>query len=148
MLAPYAASKAFLASFNAALAEEVKGKGIDVECTNTYFVVRIIIDSALSTRWCSRIALQVSNLSKIRRPSMTTPTPKAYVRSVLSKVGLPCGALWTGRPYVVTPYWSHAVIDWFMVRIIPTTGSLSLRLTSVRPSECIGLESAVRTLHA
>ncbi len=66
MLAPYAASKAFLASFNAALAEEVKGKGIDVETLNTYFVV--------------------SNMSKIRRPTLTTPMPKPYVKAVLGKV--------------------------------------------------------------
>ncbi|THH19326.1 hypothetical protein EUX98_g8799 [Antrodiella citrinella] len=94
MLAVYSGTKAWLSTWSAALGEELKDKGIDVQCTNTYFVV--------------------SNLSKIRRPSLTTPTPNVYVRSVLSKLGLPCGALWTGRPYVVTPYWSHAVIDWFM----------------------------------
>ena len=54
-------------------------------------------------------------MSKIRRANLTTPTPKNYVRSVLNKVGLACGALWTGRPYVSTPYWSHAVIDYAMV---------------------------------
>lgn len=68
MLAPYAASKVFLASFNAALAEEVKGKGIDIETLNTYFVV--------------------SNMSKIRRATITTPMPKPYVKSVLAKVRL------------------------------------------------------------
>ncbi|KAJ3519481.1 hypothetical protein NM688_g9295 [Phlebia brevispora] len=94
MLAPYAASKAFLASFNASLAEEVKGKGIDVETLNTYFVV--------------------SNMSKIRRPTMSTPLPKPYVKAVLSKIGLPCGALWTGRPTLSSPYYSHAFLDWFM----------------------------------
>lgn len=39
MLATYAGTKSFLSSFSAALAEEVKDKGIDVECLNTYFVV-------------------------------------------------------------------------------------------------------------
>ncbi|CAL1707500.1 unnamed protein product [Somion occarium] len=94
MLATYAGTKSFLASFSAALAEEVKGKGVDVESLNTYFVV--------------------SNLSKIRKPSLMIPTPKVYVRSVLSKIDLPCGALFTGRPHVVTPYWSHALLDWLM----------------------------------
>lgn len=94
MLAPYAASKVFLASFNAALAEEVKGKGIDIETLNTYFVV--------------------SNMSKIRRATITTPMPKPYVKSVLAKIGLPCGALWTGRPTVSSPYWSHSIVDWAM----------------------------------
>lgn len=49
MLATYAGSKSFLSSFLAALAEEVKGKGVDVETLNTYFVVSsfsvLIIDA-------------------------------------------------------------------------------------------------------
>ncbi|TCD69400.1 hypothetical protein EIP91_007747 [Steccherinum ochraceum] len=94
MLAIYSGTKTWLSTWSAGIGEELKSKGVDVMCTNTYFVV--------------------SNLSKIRRPSLTTPTPKAYVRSVLSKINLPCGALWTGRPYVTTPYWSHALLDWFM----------------------------------
>ena len=40
MLAPYSGTKAFLSAFTASLAEEVKDKGVDVECLNTYFVVR------------------------------------------------------------------------------------------------------------
>ena len=54
-------------------------------------------------------------MSKIRRASALIPTPKAFVRSVLSKIAQPCGALWTKRPGVVTPYWSHALLDYFMV---------------------------------
>ena len=96
MLAPYAASKAFQGAFSSALAAELKEKGIDVQTVNTHFVV--------------------SNMSKIRKPSPLVPTPKAYVRSVLAKIGLPCGALFTGRPFVSTPYWSHALLDWFLVR--------------------------------
>ena len=42
MLSTYAGTKSFLASFTGSLAEEVRGKGIDVECVNTYFVVRIL----------------------------------------------------------------------------------------------------------
>ncbi|OCH88276.1 3-ketoacyl-CoA reductase, partial [Obba rivulosa] len=94
MLAAYAGSKSFQLSFAAALAQEVKDKGIDVEVANAYFVV--------------------SNMSKIRRPNLTTPTPKHYVRSVLSKIGLACGAFWSGRPSLSTPYWSHALIDWYL----------------------------------
>lgn len=41
-----------------------------------------------------------------------TPTPKAYVKSALSHIGLPCGAV--GHPYVSTPYWSHAIIQWLV----------------------------------
>ncbi|KAI0666631.1 3-ketoacyl-CoA reductase [Trametes maxima] len=94
MLATYAGSKSFLSSFSGSLAEEVRSKGIDVECANTYFVV--------------------SNMSKIRKAGALIPTPKAFVRSVLAKVGLPGGALWTKRPGVVTPYWSHSLLDYVM----------------------------------
>lgn len=41
-----------------------------------------------------------------------TPTPKAYVKSALSHIGLQCGAV--GHPYVSTPYWSHAFIQWLV----------------------------------
>lgn len=51
-------------------------------------------------------------MSKIRRPSITTPTPRAYVTSVLGHLRLPCGAV--GQPFTTTPYWSHAVADWFI----------------------------------
>ena len=56
--------------------------------------------------------LQVSAMSKIRRPNLTTPTPKAYVRSVLGHLQLPCGSI--VQPFSTTPYWSHAVADWFI----------------------------------
>lgn len=48
MLSTYAGTKSFLASFTGSLNEEVRGKGIDVECVNTYFVVRTYLSSPLS----------------------------------------------------------------------------------------------------
>ena len=42
MLSTYAGTKSFLSCFSGSLAEEVRSKGIDVECTNTYFVVRTL----------------------------------------------------------------------------------------------------------
>ena len=117
MLTPYAASKVFLAAFNAALAEEVKGTGVDVETLNTYFVV--------------------SNMSKIRRSSLTTPMPRDYVRAVLAKINLPCGALWTGRPTVSSPYWSHAMLDWVMVRETVPSESFSV-FTLLFPQHLVG----------
>jgi len=92
MLATYSGTKAFVSTFSDALAEEVKGHGIVVEHLNTYFVV--------------------SKMSNIKRPSLFVPTPKAYVRSALSKIGSPCGAAFTNRPATSTPYWGHALLDW------------------------------------
>ena len=58
-------------------------------------------------------------MSKIRRASALIPQPRVFVRSVLSKITLPVGALWTNRPGVVTPYWSHGLLDYVMVRLPP-----------------------------
>jgi len=92
MLATYSGSKAFLSTWTQALGEELKSKGIVVQLVNTFFVV--------------------SAMSKIRKPTLATPLPSVYVRSVLSHIGSPCGAL--GRPYTITPYWVHSLIDWVL----------------------------------
>ncbi|KAF5388774.1 hypothetical protein D9757_005616 [Collybiopsis confluens] len=101
MLATYSGTKAFLSTFSSALGEEVAQHGITVEHVNTYFVV--------------------SKLSKIRKASLMIPHPAPYVRSVLAKIGLPCGAAYSRRPNTSTPYWSHAILDYAMTAIdIPT----------------------------
>ncbi|KAF8198042.1 3-ketoacyl-CoA reductase [Pholiota molesta] len=97
MLATYSGTKAFLSTFTSALAEEVAKDNITVEHVNTYFVV--------------------SKLSKIRKSSMLIPNPNAFVRSVLGKVGLACGAAYSGRPNTSTPYWSHALFDYALTLI-------------------------------
>ncbi|KAJ7594608.1 3-ketoacyl-CoA reductase [Mycena floridula] len=94
MLATYSGTKAFLSTFSSALGEEVKSHKIVVEHVNTYFVV--------------------SKLSKIRKPSLLIPTPAPFVRSVLSKIGMACGAAYTGRPNTSNPYWSHAILDYLI----------------------------------
>ncbi|KAG7090974.1 hypothetical protein E1B28_010041 [Marasmius oreades] len=94
MLATYSGTKAFLSTFTDALAEEVKQHKIVVEHVNTYFVV--------------------SKLSKIRKASVLVPQPAPYVRSILSKIGLSCGAAFSGRPHTSTPYWSHALLNYAM----------------------------------
>ncbi|KAJ7764893.1 3-ketoacyl-CoA reductase [Mycena metata] len=94
MLATYSGTKAFLATFTSALAEEVRAHNIVVEHVNTYFVV--------------------SKLSKIRRASALVPQPKAYVRAVLGKIGLACGAANGGRPGTSTPFWSHSLMEYVL----------------------------------
>ncbi|KAG6884998.1 hypothetical protein C0993_006649 [Termitomyces sp. T159_Od127] len=115
MLAVYSGTKAFLATFTSALAEEVKAHNITVEHVNTYFVVRhpepFTCDRAFKQ------GLQVSKLSKIRKASALIPHPGPFVRSVLSKIGLACGAAYSGRPGTSTPYWSHALMDYAMTVI-------------------------------
>ncbi|EJT96662.1 3-ketoacyl-CoA reductase [Dacryopinax primogenitus] len=97
MLSVYTGSKSFLQSWSQCLTTELAGTGVRVELVNTYFVV--------------------SNLSKIRRPSIIAPTAKAYVRTVLGKIGVPCGSL--GRPGAMTPFWSHSIGDWLVQGYAP-----------------------------
>lgn len=84
MLATYSASKAFLRTFSSALSAELAPKGVVVEHANTYFVV--------------------SAMSKIRKPSAMIPTPRAYVKSVLSGI----------EPGSKAPYWTHAMLGYVM----------------------------------
>lgn len=64
-------------------------------------------------------AFVVSNMSKIRKSSITVPTAKDFVRSTLSSIGLQRGA--QGRPYDMTPYPSHALLDY----VVGLFGSVS-----------------------
>lgn len=53
-------------------------------------------------------------MSKIRKSTALVPTPAAYVRSALSKIGLSCGAALSDRPGTITPFWSHALVDYMI----------------------------------
>ncbi|CAG8451872.1 18648_t:CDS:2 [Dentiscutata erythropus] len=91
-LSVYSGSKAFMNQWSQAIGAELKSKGIIVENVNTYFVV--------------------SSMSKIRRPSLLIPLPKPYVKSVLSKIGIPGGASY--YPFNSNPYPAHALINWLI----------------------------------
>ncbi|KAI9333527.1 hypothetical protein DFJ73DRAFT_854082 [Zopfochytrium polystomum] len=99
LLSVYSASKAFLRYWSIALATELKPKGVDVEHATTYFVQ--------------------TAMSKIRKSSWTTPTPKAYVRSVLSNVG---------KGYDSCPHPSHAILMWALNTF--TTESYRIKASS------------------
>lgn len=45
---------------------------------------------------------------------MLIPKPGPYVRSVLSKIGLACGADYSGRPNTSTPFWSHSLLEYLI----------------------------------
>jgi 17beta-estradiol 17-dehydrogenase / very-long-chain 3-oxoacyl-CoA reductase len=92
MLAAYSGSKAFLQTFSDALAAELAPAHVRVQCLNTYFVV--------------------SSMSKIRRASALIPTPAAYVRACLARIGSAGGAAYTGRPSAATLYPTHALLDY------------------------------------
>ena len=90
LLATYSGSKAFLQQWSSSLGAEVAPFGITVELVQSYLVT--------------------SAMSKIRRSTMTIPTPKTFVKAVLAKIGRSGGA--QGWAYTSTPFWSHAVMQW------------------------------------
>ena len=53
-------------------------------------------------------------MSKIRKPTIMIPTPDAFVRASLNKVGLSGGARFVGRPAASAPYWSHSLLEYFI----------------------------------
>ena len=78
-LATYSGSKAFLETWSIALASELSTSSVTVKCINSYLVT--------------------SKMSKIRKPSMTIPTPTHFVAATLMSIK-------TGHA-VVTPHWAH-----------------------------------------
>jgi 17beta-estradiol 17-dehydrogenase / very-long-chain 3-oxoacyl-CoA reductase len=95
LLATYSASKAFLRYWSQALGMELKPHKVHVEHITTYFVT--------------------TSMSKIRRPSWTTPTAKNYVKAVLS------GA---GKALDSAPYPAHAIVMW----VLNTFTTVGLRI--------------------
>jgi 17beta-estradiol 17-dehydrogenase / very-long-chain 3-oxoacyl-CoA reductase len=81
LLATYSGSKAFLQTWSTALASELADSKVTVKLVNSYLVT--------------------SKMSKIRKPTMTIPTPKIFVRSVLK--GIKSGP-------VITPFWAHGLM--------------------------------------
>lgn len=103
LLATYSGSKAFLQQWSSALGAEVASYNITVELVQSYLVT--------------------SAMSKIRKATATIPTPKAFVRATLAKIGRSGGA--QGFAYTSTPFWSHAGMQWalgtfvgFMNRVV------------------------------
>ncbi|KAG7153776.1 Very-long-chain 3-oxoacyl-CoA reductase-like 2 [Homarus americanus] len=68
LLAVYGATKAYVDSLSVSLAAEYRSRGITVQCVLPGFVV--------------------SNMSKVKRPSLMIPTPMAYVKSSLKTIGV------------------------------------------------------------
>ncbi|KAI2623697.1 hypothetical protein GGS21DRAFT_533779 [Xylaria nigripes] len=89
LLATYSGSKAFLQHWSTALAAELKPDNVDVHLVLAYLIT--------------------TAMSKVRRPSLFIPTPKAFVGAALGKVGV---GSWQQMAYTYTPQWSHALMAW------------------------------------
>ncbi|KAJ5729331.1 uncharacterized protein N7483_003839 [Penicillium malachiteum] len=96
LLATYSGSKAFLQQWSTALGAELAPHGIDVELVHAYLIT--------------------SAMSKVRRASASIPTPRAFVRAVLSKIGRRGGS--STYAYSSSPYWSHGLMAWFLTTMM------------------------------
>ncbi|CCG84133.1 protein of unknown function [Taphrina deformans PYCC 5710] len=81
LLATYSGSKAFLQTWSIALASELSSSKVTVKLVNSYLVT--------------------SKMSKIRKASISIPTPKAFVSATLN--GIKGGT-------VITPHWVHSLM--------------------------------------
>lgn len=93
LLATYSGSKAFLQSWSNALSAELAPMNVDVQIVLSYLVT--------------------SAMSKIRRTSTLIPNPKQFVYATLKNAGTRrAGA--QERYATLTPYWSHALMHWWI----------------------------------
>lgn len=100
LLATYSGSKAFLQQWSTSLGSELAPHGIEVELVQAYLIT--------------------SAMSKIRRASVAIPTPRAFVRSVLSKIGRSGGS--PSYAYSSSPYWSQGIMAWFLTSVTGVMG--------------------------
>jgi len=104
LLSVYAGTKAFVIQWSKDMQVEYSGKGISVMCAAPYYVV--------------------SNMSKIRKPSLTTPTAPVYARSVLGQLG---------TVNFTFGYWSHDLVAWAISLLGPFGSNITFNvLKSVR----------------
>ncbi len=150
MLSTYAGTKAFVSSFSGSLAEEVRDKGIDVECVNTYFVVRFprsfpvhgchLRGFERRSRICRRSAAQAHS-SRCRRPLSAASSRSSPYRAVRSGRIVPASSPLTGAMRCSTTSWCAPGPATVVVAL------LLLMIACVYP-ERDRLEHGVRPLHA
>jgi len=83
LLSQYSASKSYVEKFGSGLDLEYRPKGVHVQTQMPLFVT--------------------TKLAKIRRASLTVPSPATYVK---------CGARFIGYESVCSPYWVHALMTY------------------------------------
>jgi len=104
LLSVYAGTKAFVIQWSKDMQVEYRGKGITIMCAAPYYVV--------------------SNMSKIRKPSLTTPTAPVYAKSVLGQLG---------TVSFTFGYWSHDIVAWAISLLGPYGANITFNvLKSVR----------------
>lgn len=94
LLSEYSGAKAFIENFSRGLNAELESFNIHVQCQAPLFVT--------------------TKLAKIRKSSLTVPTPGAYSR---------CAAAHIGFEDTVSPYWAHALQLWVLRQLPDWVGA-------------------------
>lgn len=89
MLAQYSAAKSYIQLFSQALDAEYNSKGIEVVCHTPYFIV--------------------SKLSKVRKVSLSVPSPATYAKLVIKAIG--------SGVTVINPYIPHAILGFVLTSL-------------------------------
>jgi 17beta-estradiol 17-dehydrogenase / very-long-chain 3-oxoacyl-CoA reductase len=92
LVSVYSGTKNYVDAFTLSLSEELRGSGVSVFCSLPGFVV--------------------SNMSKLRRTSLTVISPENCVESILKQVA-------GGSLVVASPHWTHSLIGWIMTTLVP-----------------------------
>lgn len=129
LLATYSGSKAFLQQWSTALGAELEQHGVMVELVQAYLIT--------------------SAMSKVRKTSASIPDPRAFVQSVLSKIGRNGGS--PGYAFSSSPYWSHGLMAWFLTCVAGVMNKMvlgqnrgmheSIRARALRKAEREGKKS-------
>ncbi|KAM0962051.1 hypothetical protein ACFX13_021660 [Malus domestica] len=110
----YAATKSYVDQLSRSLHAEYKMYGIDVQSQVPLYV---------ATKLASRVA-------SIERPSLFIPTPDAYAKAAIQRIGYEARC---------APFWAHSV-QWFFSRLAPDSLLDAWRLS-------IGLKRRGKKLH-
>lgn len=109
LLAEYSAAKSFIEMFSKGLKAELATFGITVQVQAPLFVA--------------------TKLAKIRKTSLTVPSPAAYARAAASHIGYEDS---------VSPYWSHALQLWAL-RQLPEWVNIQIGLKMHLPIRKAGM---------
>lgn len=106
LLSAYSGTKAYIDFFTQGLEWEYRDEGITFQCLAPSFVV--------------------SNISKIRKPSFMVPTPDAYVKSALGRLGIESRT---------TGYWTHDLLMLVLTRLPRAVATRLFHDSSMRVRE-------------
>mmetsp|Transcript_79859 Transcript_79859/g.230842 ORF Transcript_79859/g.230842 Transcript_79859/m.230842 type:complete len:321 (-) Transcript_79859:146-1108(-) len=110
LLAEYSAAKSFVEMFSRGLKAELAAFNIHVQVQAPLFVT--------------------TKLSKIRKTSLTVPSPSAYAKEAVKHIGF---------EDTVSPYWSHALQLW-LIRQLPEWAVIQIGLALHLPIRKAGMK--------